>query len=66
VFDLRPGALIERLMLREVRYEPLAAYGHFGRIDLKMPWEQTDKADELKIAVTSNEVKRRRRMDRYA
>lgn len=66
VFDLRPGALIERLMLREVRYEPLAAYGHFGRIDLNMPWEQTDKADELKNAVNSNEVKRRRRMERYA
>lgn len=66
VFDLRPGALIENLLLHEVRYEPLAAYGHFGRMDLDMPWEQTDKAAELKLAVNSGEVKRRRRMDRYA
>lgn len=66
VFDLRPGALIENLLLREVRYEPLAAYGHFGRMDLDMPWEQTNKAEELKMSVNSGEVKRRRRMDRYA
>ena len=66
VFDLRPGALIENLQLREVRYEPLAAYGHFGRTDLDMPWEQIGKTEELKLAVSSGEVKRRRRMNRYA
>ncbi|MDO5299737.1 MAG: methionine adenosyltransferase [Clostridia bacterium] len=66
VFDLRPGALIETLLLRKVRYEPLAAYGHFGRMELDMPWEQNDEAEELKLAVNSGKVKRRRRMNRYA
>ncbi|MCX6000869.1 MAG: methionine adenosyltransferase, partial [Chloroflexi bacterium] len=42
-FDLRPEAIIRRFDLRRPIYRPLAAYGHFGRIDLDLPWEKTDK-----------------------
>ena len=47
-FDLRPGAIIEDLDLRRPIYGPTAAYGHFGRADLDLPWEKTDKADILR------------------
>jgi S-adenosylmethionine synthetase len=47
-FDLRPGAIIHNLRLRRPIYKPTAAYGHFGRDDLDVPWEQTDKADALR------------------
>ena len=47
-FDLRPGAIIEDLDLRRPIYGPTAAYGHFGRADLDLPWEKTDKADVLR------------------
>lgn len=47
VFDLRPSAIIETLDLRKPQYRPLAAYGHMGREDLGVKWEQTDKAEEL-------------------
>ena len=47
-FDLRPGAIIEDLNLRRPIYRQTAAYGHFGRVDLDLPWEQTDKADILR------------------
>jgi S-adenosylmethionine synthetase len=43
-FDFRPEAIIRTLDLRHPIYRPLAAYGHFGRTDLKLPWERTDKA----------------------
>jgi S-adenosylmethionine synthetase len=43
-FDLRPAAIIERLDLRRPIYQPTAAYGHFGRMDLDLPWERTDAA----------------------
>ena len=46
-FDLRPAAIIEALDLRRPIYRPTAAYGHFGRSDLDLPWERTDKADAL-------------------
>ena len=49
-FDLRPGAIIDRLDLLRQTYEPLAAYGHFGRMDLDLPWERTDRAAELQRA----------------
>ena len=49
-FDLRPGAIIEDLDLRRPIYGKTAAYGHFGRNDLDLPWERTDKADGLKQA----------------
>ena len=46
-FDLRPAAIIETLDLRRPIYRPTAAYGHFGRLDLDLPWEHTDKAEDL-------------------
>jgi len=47
-FDLRPKGLIEMLDLLKPIYKPTAAYGHFGREDLDLSWERTDKADALK------------------
>lgn len=47
-FDLRPGALIKNLNLRRPLYRQVACYGHFGRTDLKLPWEETNRAKELK------------------
>ncbi len=47
-FDLRPGAIIRDFDLRRPIYRQLAAYGHFGRDDLDLPWEKTDKADILR------------------
>ncbi|MDG5473555.1 methionine adenosyltransferase [Jeotgalibacillus sp. ET6] len=47
-FDLRPAGIIRMLNLRRPIYKQTAAYGHFGRNDLDLPWEQTDKADALK------------------
>ncbi|MBN1176389.1 MAG: methionine adenosyltransferase [Dehalococcoidales bacterium] len=47
-FDLRPGAIIRDFKLRRPIYRQTAAYGHFGRTDLDLPWEKTDKADVLK------------------
>lgn len=49
-FDLRPAAIIEELDLRRPIYRQTAAYGHFGRIDLDLPWERTDKVTELQQA----------------
>ncbi|MDT3427631.1 S-adenosylmethionine synthetase [Paenibacillus forsythiae] len=49
-FDLRPGAIINALDLRRPIYRQTAAYGHFGRSDLDLPWERTDKAEALKAA----------------
>ena len=48
VFDLRPGAIIRDLELRRPLYRQTAAYGHFGRNDLNLPWEQLNKVDEIK------------------
>ena len=48
VFDLRPAAIIEKLDLRKPIYKALAAYGHFGREELGVKWEITDKVDEIK------------------
>jgi len=47
-FDLRPAGIIKMLDLRRPIYRQTAAYGHFGRTDVELPWEQTDKAEELK------------------
>lgn len=49
-FDLRPGAIIRDLNLRKPIYQKIAAYGHFGRDDLDLTWERTDKADALRKA----------------
>ncbi len=51
VFDLRPGAIIRDLDLLRPIYAPTAAYGHFGRTDIELPWEQLDKVDDLKASV---------------
>ncbi|QHQ59988.1 methionine adenosyltransferase [Anaerocolumna sedimenticola] len=48
IFDLRPAAIINALDLRRPIYKQTAAYGHFGRTDLDLPWERLDKADEIK------------------
>ena len=47
-FDLRPAGIIQMLDLRRPIYKETAAYGHFGRSDLDLPWEKTDKAEALK------------------
>ena len=51
VFDLRPAAIIEQLDLRKPIYKQLAAYGHMGREELGVKWENTDKVEALKAAV---------------
>ena len=50
-FDLRPAAIIRDLDLRRPIYRQTAAYGHFGRSDLDLPWERTEKIEELKAAL---------------
>jgi len=50
VFDLRPGAIIRDLDLLRPIYAPTAAYGHFGRTDIDLPWEHTDRAEKLRGA----------------
>ncbi|WP_297132411.1 methionine adenosyltransferase [Terrisporobacter sp.] len=50
-FDLRPGAIIRDLGLRNPIYKQTAAYGHFGRTDVDLPWERTDKSEILKAEV---------------
>ena len=47
-FDLRPAGIIKMLDLRRPIYKQTAAYGHFGRTDVDLPWEKLDKADALK------------------
>jgi S-adenosylmethionine synthetase len=47
-FDLRPAAIIKYLDLRRPIYKQVAAYGHFGRTDLNLPWEKTDMAETLR------------------
>jgi len=51
VFDLRPGAIIRDLDLLRPIYAQTAAYGHFGRTDIELPWEQLNKVDDLKRAI---------------
>jgi len=51
VFDFRPAAIIETLGLRKPIYRQTAAYGHFGRHDLDLPWERLDRVDALKAAI---------------
>ena len=48
-FDLRPAGIIKMLDLRRPIYKQTAAYGHFGRTDIELPWEKLDKAEELKL-----------------
>ena len=54
-FDLRPGAIIRTLDLRRPLYRQVAAYGHFGRPDLDLPWERTDRAAALRRAAGASQ-----------
>ena len=51
VFDLRPSSIIKMLDLKKPQYRKLAAYGHMGREELNLPWEQTNRIEELKTAL---------------
>ncbi|MQF64835.1 methionine adenosyltransferase [SAR202 cluster bacterium AC-409-J13_OGT_754m] len=53
-FDLRPAAILHNLELRRPLYQQVAAYGHFGRIELELPWEKTDKASVLRKEASLN------------
>jgi len=55
-FDLRPGAIIRDLRLRRPIYRPTAIFGHFGRTDIDAPWENTDRAEELRAAAGLGEA----------
>ena len=55
-FDLRPAAIIQALDLRRPIFEQTAAYGHFGRTDVDLPWERTDRVEQLKQAVGGSAV----------
>ena len=55
-FDLRPGAIIRDLDLRRPIYRQTAAYGHFGRDDVELPWENTDRAEALRVAAGLGEA----------
>lgn len=50
-FDLRPGAIIRDLDLRRPIYSQTASYGHFGRTDIELPWEQTNKVEDIKKSI---------------
>ena len=50
-FDLRPGAIIQGLQLRQPIYQMTASYGHFGRADVNLPWEQIDKVDQIRTDI---------------
>ncbi len=54
-FDLTPSGIIEMLDLRRPIYRQTAAYGHFGRSDLDLPWEKTDRSDQLRQAAAKLE-----------
>lgn len=51
-FDMRPAAIMKKLNLKRPQYKQLAAYGHMGRNDLGVRWEETDMADELRLAIS--------------
>ena len=55
-FDLRPYGLVTMLNLLQPIYQQTAAYGHFGRDDIDLPWERVDRADDLKAAANINKV----------
>jgi len=54
-FDLTPKGIIDTLDLKKPIYSKLGSYGHFGRVDLNLPWERTDKINELKKQISSEE-----------
>src|SRR5690606_38129571 len=66
VFDLRPAAIVRDLDLRRPIYKRTAAYGHFGRNDKELTWEQTTKVDDLKSALGLSAPSRRSSTSRPA
>lgn len=66
LFDFRPGAIIAKFNLNKptFKYQKLAAYGHFGRPDLKLPWEQLDKVDEIKALIKKENPEKIKRIYR--
>jgi len=56
-FDMRPAAIIRDLQMRKPQFRQVAAYGHFGRDDLDVPWERTDKAATLRAEAGMEESK---------
>ncbi len=56
-FDLRPAGIIQSLDLRRPIYQPTAAFGHFGRTDIDLPWERLDKVDALRAAAGATSAK---------
>ncbi len=58
IFDFRPGSIIEYLDLRRPIYRKTASYGHFGRIDVNLPWERLDKVKELRNAFNLEDTDR--------
>ena len=57
VFDLRPKAIISELDLKRPIYRQTAAYGHFGRTDIDLPWERLEKVEEIKKNLDGGERK---------
>ena len=57
-FDLRPAGIIQMLDLRRPIYKQTAAYGHFGRTDIDLPWEKLDKVEDLKKIFNRNFYKK--------
>ena len=55
VFDFRPAGMISMMDLRRPIYKQTAAYGHFGRTDIELPWEKTDRTEALKQAAAEAE-----------
>ena len=64
VFDLRPGAFRKYLDLHRPIYQQTAAYGHFGRDDVDLPWERLDKVEELKDKAASGDITQKTRSSR--
>jgi len=64
LFDFRPGAIIAHFALNKptFKYQKLAAYGHFGRPDLKLPWEQLDRVDDIKNLIKKENPERIKRV----
>ena len=57
LFDCRPAAIIQHLGLNRPIYRQTAAFGHFGRTDIDLPWEKTDKVDEIIQLCAKHQVK---------
>ena len=59
VFDLRPAAIIDALDLRRPIYKQTAAYGHFGRTDVDLPWEHLDKVNAIRELIEEENIEQK-------